>query len=154
MDGFAKVASPLGGPVVPLENKRYAKVSLSTGLTQSSAGSLTERTRSSNDRSPSTFPSRMKIPFDAENPASLPTIRAFLTFRGLAKIALALESLTRSLSSYRVGDAGNRANGMPAAKSEWTSAGYSYARPHPRRVARQHTNSKGHLVLTHNAVLA
>ena len=154
MRGFAKVASPLGGPVVPLENTRYAKASLSTGLTQSFAGSLTEQTRSSNVRSPSTFPSRMKIPFDAENPASLPTIRAFLTFRGLVKIVLTLESLTRSLSSYRVDDAGNRANGMPAANSEWTSAGYSYARPHPGRVARQHTNPKGHLTVTYNAVLA
>ena len=39
MGGFAKVASPLGGPVVPLENTRYAKASLSTGLTQSFDGS-------------------------------------------------------------------------------------------------------------------
>jgi len=128
MSGFAKVALPLGGPVVPLENTRYAKVSLSTGLTQSFVGSLTEQTRSSNDRTPSTFPSRMKIPFDSENPASLPMIRAILRFRGLVKIALALESLTRSLSSYRVDVAGNRANGMPAANRELTSAGYSYRR--------------------------
>ena len=100
--------------------------SLLTGFKQSFTGSRTERTRSSNDRFPSTFPSRMKIPSDSENPASLAIIRAFSKFRGLVKTFLTLETLARCISSYGVGDAGNRANGMPTAKNEWTSAMYSY----------------------------
>ena len=68
----------------------------------------------------------MKIPSDSENPASLAIIRAFSKFRGLVKTFLTLETLARCFSSYGVGDAGNRANGMPTANNEWTSAMYSY----------------------------
>ena len=45
-------------------------------------------------------------------------IRAFSKFRRLVKTFLTLETFTRCFSSYGVGEAGNKANGMPAANNE------------------------------------
>ena len=53
-------------------------------------------------------------------------IRAFSKFWRLVKTFLTLDTLTKCFSSYAVGEAGNKANGMPVANNEWTSAIYSY----------------------------